>query len=328
MVENKLVGGRKTYTRQQKRLVFYVLMFALPLLQFLLFYLYVNFSSISIAFQQKTILEGQNGFEITPTLDHFKEAFKYFFGSECGKMIGNSLQLLACQLIIVMPLALLFSYYIAKERPGASFFRAMLYLPQVISLVVLGILFKYVANEVVPFVAEEYFEKEVIGLLTVKGNTNETRFYTAMVFTLWFSFGANVLIYTGAMSGIDQSIVESAQLDGVTNLQEFWYIYVPMIFSTITTFILTGIAGIFNNQMNLYTFYGYDSEGVDVFGYYFYKETAKQLAASAASPKLATEAAFAEIAELAALGLIATLILVPTTLIVRKLLNKYGPKAE
>ncbi len=329
MIENKLVGGKRTYTRQQKRLVFYVLMFALPLLQFLLFYLYVNFNSISIAFQERTILEGQTGYAISFTTEHFKDAWNLFFSGECGEMIGNSLQLLACQLVIVMPIALLFSYYIAKERPGASFFRAMLYLPQVISLVVLGILFKYVVNEVYPYMAKEYFGQEkVMGLLSTGPDSDKNVvFYTSLIFTLWFSFGANVLIYTGAMSGVDHSIVESAELDGVTSLQEFWYIYVPMIFSTITTFILTGIAGIFNNQMNLYTFYGNDSD-VEVFGYYFYKMTAKQLSGSSGSAILASEAAFAELAELAALGLIATLILVPTTLIVRKLLNKYGPSAS
>ena len=60
MVENKTSAekGKKVFTRQQKRLVFYVLMFALPLLQFLLFYLYVNFNSFVIAFQKKTPILG------------------------------------------------------------------------------------------------------------------------------------------------------------------------------------------------------------------------------------------------------------------------------
>ena len=196
----------------------------------------------------------------------------------------------------------------------------MLYLPQVISVVVLGILFQYVVNEVYPYIAEEYFGKEdVMGLMLSK-SSYKSKFYSALIFTLWFSFGTNVLIYTGAMSGVDQSIVESAQLDGVTSLQEFYYIYVPMIFSTITTFIITGIAGIFNNQMSLHIFFA-NAGDVEVFGYYFYRITALNLENSAGGKMM-------NLHELAALGLIATVILVPTTLLVRKLLNKYGPSVE
>ena len=143
MVENNIsiVKERKGYTRKQRRLIFYVLVFALPLLQFLLFYLYVNFNSIIIAFQKKTPKE-TIGYDISFTWGHFANAFESFFSAEFAKMLWNSLQLLFGQLVIVTPLALLFSYYIAKGKPGSSFFRIMLYLPQVLSVVVLGLLYQ------------------------------------------------------------------------------------------------------------------------------------------------------------------------------------------
>ncbi len=311
---------KRTLTRSQKRMIFYVLMFALPLLQFMIFYVYVNFNSFIIAFQEKTPKLDSLGYDISFTGKKFKTAFKFFFGAECGKMLLNSLQLLGCQLFIVTPLALLFSYYIAKEKPCSSFFRIMLYLPQVVSVVVLGILFKYVVNEVYPHVSLELFGKEVKGLMVPSSSAN-SKFYTALIFTLWFSFGTNVLIYTGAMSGVDQSIVESAHLDGVTTFQEFLHIYVPMIFSTVTTFILTGLAGIFNNQMSLHTFFENTSQGVDVFGYYFYRVTAANINNTAGGT-------MKDLHELAAIGLIATAVLIPITLITRKLLNKYGPSVD
>ena len=324
MVEKNASVGKKLYTRKQKRMVFYILMFALPLLQFLFFYIYVNFNSFVIAFQKKTVIMGslENGYEVIATGENFKKAFEFFFSDTCGKMIWNSIQLLFCQLFIVTPLALLFSYYIAKEKAGSGFFRIMLYLPQVISVVVLGLLFQYVVGTVYPKVMEQYFDKEVIGLL-LASSSYEQNFNTALIFTLWFSFGTNVLIYTGAMSGVDQSIVESAQLDGVNSLQEFIFIYVPMIFSTVTTFIITGIAGIFNNQMNLHIFFANSDGNVDVFGYYFYRITAMNIASGGSA-----SGNWMSLNTLAALGLIATAILIPTTLVARKLLNKYGPSVE
>ena len=318
---NKTVSlnqNRKGYTRRQRRMVFYTLMFALPILQFLLFYLYVNFNSIVMAFQDKVEIE-PIGYATSFTWNHLKNAFQFFGEEECWKMLGNSFGLLFGQLFIVTPLALLFSYYIAKGKPGSSLFRIMLYLPQVLSVVVLGVLYQEIMNKVYPFIMETAFGKKDVASLMTQSSTYNAQFWGAYIFTLWFSFGANVLIYTGAMSGIDQSIVESAHLDGVTSIQEFYYIYVPMIFSTLTTFIVTGLAGIFNNQMSLHTFFGNNKSKVKVFGYYFYGTAAMNIENAGPAQVLH---------ELAALGLIATLIIIPITLIVRKLLNKYGPRVD
>ena len=313
-----LNNNRKRYTRKQRRMVFYTLMFALPILQFLLFYLYVNFNSIIMAFQEKVEKE-TIGYETSFTWKHMESAFKFFKDEECWKMLSNSFYLLFGQLFIVTPLALLFSYYIAKGKPASSFFRIMLYLPQVLSVVVLGVLYQEIMNKVYPYIAETWFGKKDVASLMTQSSTYNAQFWGAYIFTLWFSFGTNVLIYTGAMSSIDQSIVESAHLDGVTNMQEFWHIYVPMIFSTLTTFIVTGLAGIFNNQMSLHTFFGNNKSKVKVFGYYFYGTAAMNIENSGPAQVLH---------ELAALGLIATLIIIPITLIVRKLLNKYGPRVD
>ena len=81
----------KRYTRKQRRTVFYTLMFALPILQFLLFYLYVNFNSIIMAFQKKVEIE-PIGYETSFTWEHVKNAFKFFGEEECWKMFWNCCQ--------------------------------------------------------------------------------------------------------------------------------------------------------------------------------------------------------------------------------------------
>lgn len=322
MIHTDGIKQKKTYTRKQKRLIFYVLMFALPILQFLLFYIYVNFNSIILAFTNRVAKEDGFGYDITLTGEHFKVAVDFFFGTDSGRMLWNSLKFFICQIVIVTPLALLFSYYIAKEKPFSGFFRIMLYLPQVISVVVLGLLFQYVANYIYPDIAKNVFGIQDASALLLPGSDPKDQYTTTLLFTLWFSFGANVLIYTGAMSGVDQSIVESAHLDGVNSLQEFIYIYVPMIFSTITTFVVTGLAGIFNNQMNLHVFFNNGApQEVNVFGYYFYRIAAMHVENNAGGSVMLLE-------ELAALGLIATVVLVPVILLTRKLMNKYGPSVD
>ena len=305
-------------TRAQKRMIFYVLMMALPVIQFCIFYVYVNINSIRLAFVQFDLREGGVGYDtIFVGFQNFKVAWEFFTSN--GQMIVNSLYLYAGNLIIVMGLALVFSYYIAKKYMLAGFFRAVLYLPHIISSVVLVILYKYMVTDVYIEIVKKLTGQEVVGLLEQDFNT---RFFTIIFYNLWVGFGSNVLIFTGTMSGIDGSIIESAQLDGVNIIQEFIHIYIPMIFPTFTTFVVTGMTAIFTADMHLYTFYGGGgADGIDVFGYYMYRTTVNGSMYEKSAKGLSYSG-------LSALGLIMTFILVPITLTVRKLMETYGPRTD
>ena len=91
------------------------------------------------------------------------------------------------------------------------------------------------------------------------------------------------------------------------------HITIPMIWPTITTFLIVGVAGLFTNQMCLYSFYGESAEYANMtIGYYLYRETLK--------------AGVDRYPYLAALGLVLTVIVVPLTYLVKWLTNKFGPK--
>ena len=121
-------------------------------------------------------------------------------------------------------------------------------------------------------------------------------------------------MYLGAMNSISESIVEAAQLDGITPLKEFVYVTLPMIYPTLVTFIVTGVAGIFTNQMNLFTFKGGILSYKDyTYGYYLFYNTSLGMEKYPA---------------MASMGLIFTLIIAPITFLVRHLLEKYGPSVD
>ena len=131
----------------------------------------------------------------------------------------------------------------------------------------------------------------------------------------------NVLLFHGSMEGINPSVVESAQLDGVNLAQEFWYITLPLIFPTFVTFLVLGLAGIFTNQMNLYSLFGAYAEELSTFGYFIYLNSSK-------SDVIVTNIGYLSYSELSALGLLLTLVVFPITFGTRKLLEKYGPSTD
>ena len=309
----KKTGGMR---RTTKRLIFSLLMVALPLLQFFICYIYVNFNSIVMAFQKYEInLEGLGYIVKFAGFENFSEACDVIFSEIGGNMIKNSLILYACNLIIVLGLALVFSYYVSKKFAFSGYYRIMLYLPHIVSGVVLALLYRYVVTDIYCyFVQQSTGERPLGGLL----DGVDTQFGAVLFYNIWIGFGTNVMLFTNAMSGINSSVTESARLDGVNIVQEFIYIYIPMIFPTFITFVVTGMAGIFTNQMNMYTFFGNRGSFFDVMGFYLYRNAQEAAVAG-------TDITYSM---LAAMGLIITLIVAPITITVRKLLEKYGPSAD
>lgn len=295
---------RRYYKRSQKRLLFYVLMVALPVLQVAIFYLYVNINSFLLAFKNYT-----SYFEAEfAGLDNFKWAFERLGSS--GSMFRNSFIKYLADLFLSLGLSIIFSYYLAKKYPAAGFFKTILFMPQILSAVVLTVLFRYIVNDVYMVIAGEE-----LGLL----DNPETALGTIVFFSIWVSFGSQVLMFTGAMSGIDDSVIEAAHLDGASVMQEFFYITMPMIWHTFVTYFVTTLAGIFTNQMNLYTFFGENAGELSTMGYYLYTS------AKGSDVYMPGDVSYSQ---LSALGLVLTFIVLPLTLGSKKLLTKLGPSMD
>lgn len=282
-------------------------MMILPVAQFVFFYGYVNLNSIVMSFKS---YNADTGVFYFAGLDHFKSAWNILINS--WSLIKNSLILYAVNLVIVLGLALVFSYYIAKKYIMAGLFRVILYLPQIVSSIIFVLLYRTLTIDL----SLELFGIELL-------TDPKTQFVTILVFNVWLGFGQNVMLFTGSMSSISKSILESAQIDGVNIVQEFIYITVPSIWGTFVTFVVVGISQIFLNQMHLYTFFGSQGSEVSTFGYFFYMET--QRGAKDWTTPTANSTSFNV---LSALGVMITVVLVPITLGVKKLLETYGPRTD
>ena len=62
----------------------------------------------------------------------------------------------------------------------------------------------------------------------------------------WKEFGFGTVIYMAAMTGIDETLYESAQIDGATRMQRIWYITLPGILSTIVLMATLSLGNVLN----------------------------------------------------------------------------------
>lgn len=290
-------------------LIFYCVMMVWPVLQFSVFYIATKVNSILYSFQSYDLLTGT----VTWTTSHLSTAFKMMTTSaEFRSMMNVTLQSFALTVGIGTPLGILFSYYISKKMGGSKLFRVVLFLPSIISAIVMVSMYQFFVEQALPELVFKMSGKRVKGLLE---NPN-TRFAAIMFYNIWVSFGVNVLMYSNSMSAIPADVTEAAKIDGVSAAKEFFYVSLPMVYPTIVTFLITSVATMFTNQYNMYSFYGGSSpSGTANYGYYFFNVT--QAAESRA-----------EYSTISAMGLYLTAIALPLTLGARYLLNKFGPSED
>lgn len=288
---------------KRKRMVFYVVGITLPVLQFCIFYLGVNLNSILLAFKSYTDVGGGRYTFTFAGFSNFKEVFSNF--SEYAylrKSILNSFYAFGFSLIGFVT-ALFFSYYVFKKFPCSKAFQIFLFLPHILSAVIMFKLYQYFMEYCIPtiFGIESPF--------AVEGSVSQ--FILLNVYGIWAGYGTTVMIFVGTMASISDSVFDAAKIDGAGSLREFFSIVIPIIFPTITTFCVVLVSSIFTNQMSLYLFHGLDANpALYTVGYYLFRLT-KQAGVSVS-----------QYPYIAALGLIVSAVTIVLTVVIRKLLNK------
>ncbi len=299
--------------RRQKETIFYIAVLAFPVLQFLIGYVATNFNSVLMAFQEYDFSGGVEAATIRfAGLNNFKRVFELFSGEEFAQMLLNSTLLYLFSTLLGLLLGIYFSYYIYKKHAGSGFFRIILLMPSVISGVVMILSFRFFLDTAYPALLESLFHKQVQGLLS----NSSTDFAAIVCYNLLIGFGSVVLLFSGTMSGISDEIIEAAELDGANSVKEFFLIVIPMIWPTVITYVITGIASYFITDMGLFNLYGDKAESrLWTFGYYLFNN-AQGSGAEYQFPVLS------------AMGVVFTVIVVPVTFLVKHLLEKFGPKGD
>lgn len=315
---------KRLIIENKQRAIFSLIMLAVPILHFLVFYLYINLSSFALAFQKYEILSGVGLVTSFAKLDNFKNALGQLFSINGWSMIKNSLIFEAINLFFVTPLTLIFSFYIYKKCFMSKFFKVMLFMPYILSEIIVATLYRCMMNDVIPQIMSEWFhvaDPTKYQLLTEES----TKRGTAIVFNIIMWFGINSLIYSSSMEDVNISMSEAAQLDGANVAQEFIYVTVPTIFPTIVTLFTVALAALFTDQFRMFSLYKYNEVGsLENIGHFLYME-ASRVGKTTGGGQSTTNNTYGS---LSAMGLLLSFVVIPLTLVTRRLLNKYGPRAD
>ncbi len=244
---NPVYAVKKYYRNNKKRIDknFFVFSFlVLPIVLFCIFYIYVNLDSFVMAFKNIGTLEDGSVGEYW-TLDNFKNIGDILKGN--GKNLGilaeaivNTLFFNAVNILLVLPTTTLICYFISKKIFGYRFFRAVYYLPCVITSSALVILFKIALNDGGPL---DVISRQMGWNYVYPLSEEPNAIITILIYNFLFGLGGNIIVLGGAMRSINQDMLEAGQIDGCNWIQEFLYLIIPSIWPTISTVLILSAAG-------------------------------------------------------------------------------------
>ncbi len=149
--------------------------------------------------------------------------------------------------------ALLEEKWMRRSQP---FFRTVYFLPSMISLTVVGILWQTIYSPVFGIV-NPLLEKLGLGMLATDwlGNTR-TAIFAVIAVSQWQYFGYTMVLSLVAMQGVPGDLYESAIIDGAGPFQRFIHITIPNIKEIILINCMTTIIGAFQVFDEIYIMTG------------------------------------------------------------------------
>ena len=227
--------------RKLKRTLFLIGMLAPPILQFLIFFVYVNFNTVLMSFQFRTLESVTWGF------GNYVRFFNELGLGRIGNAVKNSV-LIGMNDFLLLTISVVFSYFFYKKIRGAGVFRIIFFLPSIISIVIFVMAFKYMFDPKMGIV--NYIWEFISGEAAPEwfATTSEYQLPLIMIYCLWVGTGYNILIMGGAMANLPEEVMEYSRLEGVSYFRELFQIVIPMIWPTVSV----GILGAFTTMFTMF----------------------------------------------------------------------------
>lgn len=182
-----------------------------------------------------------NGIQKGSTFIGFKNYIRAFTNDTTfSSSISYTLIYAVLTVIFINILAILFSVLLEQSRiRGKGFFRAAFYVPNIISLIIIGFIWKFIYSRAFESI-HDATGAALFGWSWL-GEPNLAVISTVMV-TVWQSLGFYMLIYIAGLQSVPDDLLEAATIDGAGKIRQFFSITLPMIMPSITVCTFYSIA--------------------------------------------------------------------------------------
>ncbi len=189
-----------------------------------------------------------NGISISPMKYVGLKNYKYVFeNQDFWHSLGNVAWFMAGGFIVLMPIAFLLALIINKQYRLKRFFKTTYFMPVVLPLTAVGLMWVYLlfpAVGLVPVVMEWLHLPEINFL-----GDPDWAIISVVLVNEWTYAGFNMLIFSAGIVAIPEELFESGKIDGASGWQQTRFITLPMMkeyFKVFSILCITGCIKHFN----------------------------------------------------------------------------------
>jgi multiple sugar transport system permease protein len=215
------------------------------LLTLILFWLFPLLYSLYLSFTDYSL--GSSGINFIG----FSNYIKLFSDAKFLASLKNTFVFVIGTIPFTTVFSLLLALLINRKMKFATFFRSAYFLPSLVSLVVMSLVFTSLYQK------GGYLELlfNLTGIASPDRGfllTESTALLSIMFMDIWIASGYYMLIFLAGLMSIPEELYEAAELDGASKVQQFWNITLPALRPTALYIILINTIKSFQVFIEIY----------------------------------------------------------------------------
>lgn len=158
--------------------------------------------------------------------------------------VRNSLTYTAFTLLTLIPFPTILAVMLnSKSMRGSGFYRGILFLPLLCSVVVAGFTFRFMFNETSGSLINGFIVNVLGGKIVPWTRLRWPAMILLVLLANWRWTGINVVYFLSGLNSIPVELYEACDIDGANTWQRFRYLTVPMLKPTIIYVLTISIYG-------------------------------------------------------------------------------------
>lgn len=261
---------RRRTLKQEIRHSWPLYVLILPAFILAVIFCYIPMGGLVMAFQNYKPWLGISGSEFVG-LDNFRQIFEF---QESYQAIINTIIIATSKIVLglIVPVIMALLLNEVKQLGLKKGIQTLVYLPHFLSWVtVAGMMRDILGLDGIVNAALQKFGAEPIFFLGEAGMFRQI----AVISDLWKGFGFGMIVYLAAISNIDQSLYEAAEMDGANRLQQTIHITLPGMMPMIIVMATLSLGNVlnagFDQIFNLYSPLTYSTG--DIIDTYVYRQS-------------------------------------------------------
>lgn len=144
----------------------------------------------------------------------------------------------ALYVVALVIISLTIALCLNRLKKGATFFRSVYFLPSVLAMVTVGLIWNELFYRVLPVLGEflhiDWLSKSLLG-------SRETAIFGILIVSLWQGCAIPIVLFLAGLQSVPSELYEAAKIDGATGWHRFRYVTVPFLIPVFNIVVITQV---------------------------------------------------------------------------------------